>query len=1330
MSRVVRGFLFVILVCLFIAIPATLAQTADSSPANPPPADDRPWPSPLLPAIESVEPPSPPESRAATTPNLPWSRLVYYAFGRHQNWDLYYSDDVGSQIVRLTTSKAREVEPDLNRGGTGVVYVSDEDGDFDLYFMRLSDQMRWRVLDTPANENTPVWGPDGRIAFQSDKDGQPEIYVIRADGSGLTRLTNNPDFDGFPTWSPDGRLAFSSRRNGQYRIWVMNADGSGQKQLSSQPGGLYPAWSPFGSQIAYSADSDGDGWLDPWVMNADGTGQRQIRRSIPTVDTMPRSWAPDESHVALTEVGYDYFEQVGQWLIVRSALLRLYMGATPHMDITNAELFPFAPSWATLDTEAPVTKVSPLPAVSPHPFRVTWQAADRGPAGILRHEVQLSIDGGPWQMWLENAPAGGADFTTGSGGHTYAFRSRAVDAALNAEPWPAAAEATTKVEALPPQTWLSPLPAFLRADRSFNLNRTGFDPGGSGIRKFEFEQQINGAPWAANNAECVEGQIFIDPTKQSLEPGDTISFRLRAIDNAHNVEPWTADPGDATTTLYRWSVTGRVTDNTGTPVSGAAVTTTPAALGVATTDPEGGYARYLTAADSTTLDWTKPGYGNLPATTLPAPHDARRDVALPPAVDAVLNGGFEAANWGAWQPGGTAAPTLSAAAANTGAQGALLAPMGTRFGPASRVSNIDTTTNSVRLHLHGDKLSVTWVRGAGYAGELMWSQRGPDGVWTSSLRLTSLGWVYDVASDSDGFLHIAAATQNSLIYLRQTGPNSWAAPETVSGATGLVSLQLIHGPDGALHLLWANDFDSPRLFYSRRVSGGGWSVPETIDELNKESRLDGFGAAVTPNGTLLLGYLELASDYPRDSRLWVRERRVGGQWSPATLLQQTVSDVGVDVEFKDDMKLWWDSNLMIGVDGRAHMLWTVSHEIFPYPTRNDVHYAVNDGAVWSEAQRIFVGAKAMALALGPDRTPHALVGKDDTIPYPDKDPYYMVLRDGVWLSPERVEGITRGRVTLLVDDAGQPHVLCDSVGLEYPPEYILQYARRSPSGTWMEAQPVSTAFAINRGSDAVLDSGGNVHVAWLEKNGAQQPSLTIAYAGPPADAAATTATLSQTVVVPTADHPVLSFFYGFGGATPETRLELVIGDDPPVNLPTAGAEPGWVARHHWIDLSEYAGQSVAITFRLTQAANRPKAWAAVDDVSLGAAHGDVWVSGQGGSASPGRTIIHNLMAGNRSGIAAGGATLTYTLPPELRFVSADPAPTTTSPLRWNLGTLSPGAFVTIRVTVAVDGAAKPSGTLVATAAVALPNELETGNNTAEIITRVESRLFAPVVIGK
>jgi Tol biopolymer transport system component len=82
----------------------------------------------------------------------------------------------------------------------------------------------------------PAWSPDGRkIAFVSDRDGNSEIYVMNANGSGQRSLTRNPAYDADPAWSPDGRkIAFVSNRDGNYGVYVMNADGSGQRRLAQR----------------------------------------------------------------------------------------------------------------------------------------------------------------------------------------------------------------------------------------------------------------------------------------------------------------------------------------------------------------------------------------------------------------------------------------------------------------------------------------------------------------------------------------------------------------------------------------------------------------------------------------------------------------------------------------------------------------------------------------------------------------------------------------------------------------------------------------------------------------------------------------------------------------------------------------------------------------------------------------------------------------------------------------------------------------------------------------------------------------------------------------
>ena len=73
---------------------------------------------------------------------------------------------------------------------------------------------------SPAHEGIAAWSPDGRkIAFISDRDGNGEIYVMNADGSRQRRLTLDPASDYAASWSPDGRkIVFVAGRPGVPRL--------------------------------------------------------------------------------------------------------------------------------------------------------------------------------------------------------------------------------------------------------------------------------------------------------------------------------------------------------------------------------------------------------------------------------------------------------------------------------------------------------------------------------------------------------------------------------------------------------------------------------------------------------------------------------------------------------------------------------------------------------------------------------------------------------------------------------------------------------------------------------------------------------------------------------------------------------------------------------------------------------------------------------------------------------------------------------------------------------------------------------------------------------
>ena len=64
----------------------------------------------------------------------------------------------------------------------------------------------------------------------------------------------------------------------------MNADGTDSMALTNDPNADDPAWSPDGSQSAFDADADGDGYEELWVMNADGSGATQLLSGITGVE--------------------------------------------------------------------------------------------------------------------------------------------------------------------------------------------------------------------------------------------------------------------------------------------------------------------------------------------------------------------------------------------------------------------------------------------------------------------------------------------------------------------------------------------------------------------------------------------------------------------------------------------------------------------------------------------------------------------------------------------------------------------------------------------------------------------------------------------------------------------------------------------------------------------------------------------------------------------------------------------------------------------------------------------------------------------------------------
>jgi Tol biopolymer transport system component len=73
-------------------------------------------------------------------------------------------------------------------------------GDIDLWLRSPSGKLT-DLTKSPGNDTAPAVSPDGKkVVFVSNRDGNDEIYVIGITGGRATRLTHNTTNDEEPTW--------------------------------------------------------------------------------------------------------------------------------------------------------------------------------------------------------------------------------------------------------------------------------------------------------------------------------------------------------------------------------------------------------------------------------------------------------------------------------------------------------------------------------------------------------------------------------------------------------------------------------------------------------------------------------------------------------------------------------------------------------------------------------------------------------------------------------------------------------------------------------------------------------------------------------------------------------------------------------------------------------------------------------------------------------------------------------------------------------------------------------------------------------------------------
>jgi Tol biopolymer transport system component len=228
------------------------------------------------------------------------SRILFVRFntanGMGRIW-IMNADGTGQRRLASDAPGYRDYQPSYAPDGRHIVFsrCSPDDGLCAIWIMRSDGTHRRLVvpfIEAPNETNNffPAVSPDShRIAFtRFGFDGiRAQVWVARINGGQAHPLTT-PRLEAFgPSWSPDGsQITFSSNSDRpQSSIYVMRANGTAVTRLATTKwptDNFGPAYSPDGRQIAFSSDRRHPDLCceDLFLMRADGSRQHLVRTGI------------------------------------------------------------------------------------------------------------------------------------------------------------------------------------------------------------------------------------------------------------------------------------------------------------------------------------------------------------------------------------------------------------------------------------------------------------------------------------------------------------------------------------------------------------------------------------------------------------------------------------------------------------------------------------------------------------------------------------------------------------------------------------------------------------------------------------------------------------------------------------------------------------------------------------------------------------------------------------------------------------------------------------------------------------------------------------------
>lgn len=235
----------------------------------------------------------------------------------------------GGEARALTPADALYLAPAWSPDGKTLAvvrYAATEDPPEGIYTIDVASGEQHHLLTTglpiPISVWQLAWSPDGtQIGYinarypdsggpHSDAQTQLRLFVMNADGSDSQPVTPADVNVSSFAWSPDGsQIAYtveSSEPGGRATsdIWVMDLNGSQPWALTTDGFSNQPAWSPRGDEIAFVRHSEDYRSSDVYLVSSNGVAVWRLT-DTPQRESEP-AWSPDGSQLVFTRIGSDF----------------------------------------------------------------------------------------------------------------------------------------------------------------------------------------------------------------------------------------------------------------------------------------------------------------------------------------------------------------------------------------------------------------------------------------------------------------------------------------------------------------------------------------------------------------------------------------------------------------------------------------------------------------------------------------------------------------------------------------------------------------------------------------------------------------------------------------------------------------------------------------------------------------------------------------------------------------------------------------------------------------------------------------------------------------